>query len=242
MQTIAEITLHADSRWTILELVRTKGNRNTLARCVCNCGTEKTVQLGSLKNGNTLSCGCLKKERLTTHGQGGNGKQSPAYRSWDAMIQRCTNQKDKRYQDYGGRGITVCPEWLDFEAFYRDMGDRPAGTSIDKIDNNGNYEPDNCRWATGSEQQRNKRNNKFVQYQGKLILLAELADITGIANSTLRNRIFELGWTVEQAASTPVGESRQKCDQYSSQHSEISGLVVTPAILVNVTETATSNS
>ena len=120
------------------------------------------------------------------------------------MIQRCTNPNHNRHQDYGGRGITVCPEWFNFQAFYRDMGDRPAGTSLDKIDNNGNYEPDNCRWATRKEQSRNRRDSRFVTYEGKRIPLAELADITGIACDALRNRIFRDGWTVERAATTPA--------------------------------------
>ena len=128
-------------------------------RCLCVCGVERVVRGDSLKSGATGSCGCLRDERTsaanTTHGK----SQAPEYLIHKNMKSRCYNEKDKRYPDYGGRGITVCDRWLSsFGSFYTDMGDRPAAAlSIDRIDNDGDYEPGNCRWATSSEQNINKR-------------------------------------------------------------------------------------
>jgi len=140
--------------------------------CDCDCGNQTTVASQGLRRieGPTRSCGCLKREVIfpngrkiareanTRHGHGGRQNRTPTYRSWYAMIARCTNQNFKQFKDYGGRGITVCERWRQsFEAFLADMGDRPQGQTLDRVNGDGNYEPTNCRWATRSEQDKNRR-------------------------------------------------------------------------------------
>lgn len=123
-------------------------------KCQCSCGEVLEVLSTALASGSVQSCGCLKVDRLTTHGL----SESPEYRAWWQMKQRCYNPRNERFHRYGGRGITVCPEWIrSFEAFFADMGKRPTRDhSIDRINNDAGYAPGNCRWATRSQQQRNK--------------------------------------------------------------------------------------
>jgi hypothetical protein len=118
-------------------------------------------------------------------------RRSPEYRIWVGMKNRCLNLNCENYADYGGRGITVCERWNKFENFYADMGPRPNGTSINRIDNDGNYEPGNCHWATNKEQHRNKRSTVMIEWQGEKIALAELADRLGIKYQTLWKRYLK---------------------------------------------------
>ena len=124
-----------------------KGNATWV--CLCDCGeTTKPISSNNLRSGNTKSCGCSS----TMHGM----YDTKTYKSWANMIQRCTNSKSTWFHRYGGRGVVVCEEWLDFSNFYRDMGDRPTGLSLDRIDNDGDYTPSNCKWSTPKEQANNR--------------------------------------------------------------------------------------
>jgi hypothetical protein len=174
---------------------------------VCDCGTTKNYKAKSARQGRTSSCGCLRKEKNnnTRHGCSKHGHVTKTYATWQRMIRRCCSQKDKRWKDYGGRGISVCDRWADsFENFLKDMGEAPDGHSIDRIDNNGNYEPSNCRWATNKEQTRNKRTNVLITYQGRTQCVAAWAEEWGINRATLGDRL-KAGWSVDKAfASVPI--------------------------------------
>lgn len=157
-----DIAGHKFGKLTVLYRIENSSDRKSRWVCKCECGKESIVQGKSLRRGNTKSCGCLLVEirgkATITHGL----RRRPEYKTWCNMKQRCYNEKRKDYQYYGGRGIKICDRWLDsFENFYTDMGPRPSiDLSIDRLDVDGNYEPENCKWATCAEQLRNRRCNK----------------------------------------------------------------------------------
>jgi hypothetical protein len=167
--------------------------------CQCECGNTNTVQGGTLLNGRTLSCGCLQRETATTHGM----EHTLTYTVWAQMKARCLNSKHKSYERYGARGIEVCDRWLKFENFYADMGEKPRGRSLDRVDNNGNYEPLNCRWASNLEQNNNRSNNWRLTFQGKTLTVAQWAREVSIAPESIKSRL-KLNWSVEDTLTTPV--------------------------------------
>ncbi len=168
--------------------------------CLCSCGETKSIAASSLTHGITKSCGCSKGERiskkLTKHGEGG---KSVEYSTWRGIKARCLNPNATGYERWGGRGITVCSKWRDsFENFLSDMGRKPSKNhTIERVDNDGNYEPSNCVWATRKEQALNRRSNLVVN--GKRTTLAECANRIGISVAGLWNRIYTLGWDLQRA-------------------------------------------
>lgn len=191
---------------TALSLTRSGHPRYWLCRCIC--GVEKEIKQSHLVSGGTRSCGCKRLEAIgnavKTHGK----SKTAEYSIWCGIINRCTNPNDHRsYSRYGAKGITICERWRNsFEAFLEDMGPRPSPKhSIDRYPNHrGNYEPDNCRWATWQEQQRNRSDTSMVVMDGRPIAIADLADQVGIKRATLYRRIRLMGWSVEKAIATPV--------------------------------------
>lgn len=177
--------------------------------CRCVCGNEVIKGATDIRTKRHKSCGCKTKEILrqhrTLHGhsKGGNSRGTPTYITWHSMIQRCEYKGHKSYADYGGRGVSVCDRWHDFSHFLADMGMRPAGTTLGRIDNEGSYEPGNCRWETASQQARNRRSNTLIACNNSTRTLQEWSEITNIPRDTLSHRLRS-GWKVERALSQPV--------------------------------------
>lgn len=154
-----DLTNNKFGRLLVIERVWAGNSGQALWKCSCDCGKETNILGDNLRRGKQISCGCYLAERRTTHGATVGGKRSLEYQSWSEMRRRCSDTKTDYYEDYGGRGIAVCERWVhSFENFLEDMGKRPSRRhSIDRIYNDGDYEPSNCRWSTGSEQMMNQR-------------------------------------------------------------------------------------
>lgn len=184
--------------------LRKNGKQRSMWAVKCDCGKERIVAPSDLTLGKSQSCGCLKREmtsaRHTTHGATRGHKKSPEYRAWLGMLSRC--RYPHHFKDHAGRGITVCGAWRDFTVFRNDMGNRPSSRhSIDRIDNSKGYSPQNCRWATRREQNRNKRNNRLLTHDGKTMCLQTWSETLGIHRATLADRLRR-GWPVDRALTT----------------------------------------
>lgn len=163
--------------------------------CLCDCGNTHVAMAQSLKGGHTKSCGCLHTEIVSQKGRNArHGKtKTREHAAWVDMRRRCYSKTRPAFKNYGGRGITICQQWNSFEQFLDDMGTCPAGMELERIDVNGNYEPDNCRWATIQEQANNKRNNRIIPFGGQLMTVAEYAREIGIKYHTAYARFVIRG-------------------------------------------------
>jgi len=185
--------------------IQTEAKRDGKCRamlCLCDCGSMATVRLIRLTSGKTRSCGCLAleltKKRATKHGQTKDGKFGTTYQIWNGMVQRCTNPNVKAFPNYGGRGIKVCDRWREFSNFLADMGERPQGMTLDRVNNNGDYTLENCRWASRKTQARNSRRARLVTLNGQTLCVSEWSEITGIAQSAIIARLNR-GWSASRA-------------------------------------------
>lgn len=179
------------------------GQRKLLWLCRCDCGGETTIPAGAVTQMTTRSCGCRAGKR--THGQA----NTPVYRVWHSMLQRCNHPNDQNFPDYGGRGIRVCAEWADFERFAADMGPRPLHGMLERADVDGPYSPSNCRWASPLEQANNRRNNRRITFNGVTHTLAEWARLKGLTKGCLRNRLTQ-GWSLADALERKADGSRRR--------------------------------
>ncbi len=187
-------------------------------KCICQCGNICLVTTSNLRRGNVRSCACLQREANTTHGR----SHSAEYKTWEAMRRRCMKPKDKNFHSYGGRGITVCERWQKFEHFFTDMGEKPTPKhSIDRIDNEGPYSPDNCRWATQQEQCQNRRGNLYLTYEDRRQTITEWARESGLKIGTLFWRIHR-GWSIERSLKTPIGKVLRRSKR--EEHCVICGI------------------
>ena len=182
-----------------------KDSRAAFWLCECQCGKRITVKGSSLRSGHTKSCGCLhdelSSERTIERNSSHSMSKTRIYSIWGDMRKRCRNKHHWAFERYGGRGINVCEEWENFSAFYKWSSDNGYSDelSIDRINNDGDYCPQNCRWATKDEQANNRSNNRFVEHNGKRITVSQLSKETGIPYGTLYSRIFTYGFSVDDA-------------------------------------------
>lgn len=207
MSGFKDLTGQRFGRLTVLE--RAGGGHSVTWKCQCDCGGMAIVSSSHLTHQDTKSCGCLRKEatskQFRTHGAATHGKRSREYNIWLAMHDRCNNKNNTAFNDYGGRGITICERWENsFESFLADMGHCPKGHTIDRIDNDKGYSPGNCRWATYKQQNNNRRDNIHISFRGQTLTIPEWSERTGISAGAIRQRLKTLKWSIERALTTPA--------------------------------------
>lgn len=190
-------------RWTVLERYPRDERKRYMALCKCECGTERVVDYQQVRAGSSKSCGCLNREKSSARHKTHGLTKSPIYSVWKNMKRRCTNPDAKDFYLYGGRGISVCERWMDFNNFYADMGDIPfKSAQLDRIDSDGNYEPSNCKWSSPSEQMRNRRDNRMIEHNGEYLCLTDWESKAGFPRNMLYSRLKN-GWSFDKAINTP---------------------------------------
>ena len=218
------------NRWTVIATSDIRKNNRPAHLCRCDCGTEKVLLLSMLKNGSSKSCGCYNREQSSkkhkTHGL----TKMPIYTVWKNMLKRCLYEGSKDYYLYGARGISVCDRWLKFQNFFDDIGDVPfALAQLDRIDCDGNYEPDNCRWSTATENMRNRRGNNYITFEGETHCVTEWEEKCGMPRNMITTRL-KAGWDLFKAMNTPpkkTGIAAREGFRYAdTQHKWASSLVL----------------
>ena len=202
-----DLTGRVFGRATVLRReVRDRGSRRWLCRCAC--GKEFLTPAGELRRGRTVSCGCYRRELsaivnkrcFTIHGMCGTSE----YTTWRTMRRRCESEADRDYGNYGGKGIRVCERWMSFPNFIADMGRKPSPQhTIERNDSNGNYEPSNCRWATTTEQARNRSTNLKIEYRGRVQCLTDWCKELSLRYTSVQSRL-KAGWSPDRAFTTPI--------------------------------------
>lgn len=206
-----EIAGQRFGRLVALERIRKEknGKLKTFWVCQCDCGKKVELRIDLLNENGAKSCGCIKDEKLRERVYKHGMANTPTYTVWEGIIGRCNNPKNYQYSYYGGRGIKVCERWLDFQNFFTDMSEKPEGLTIDRIDVNGDYCPENCRWVDMKTQSNNRRNNHLIECDGVIKTLQQWSDETGIHIATIDRRL-ELGWSIHDALHTPVKTQYRK--------------------------------
>lgn len=202
-RTITDLTGEKFGMLTVVSFDHKKRTR-TYWKCVCECGNTRVVGIDHLKNGDTTDCGCYRKHipNVIKHNMSG----SRLYVIWSLMKRRCLNQNCKEYKDYGGRGIAICDEWLDAKNFLQWALDNGYSEelTLERVDNNGNYCPENCIWANKETQMNNRRNNRYITYNGETKTMTQWARDNGYTYAQIKKRIDKLGWSFERAISEPI--------------------------------------
>lgn len=227
MGNVIDLTGRKFNRWTVLECVGRTKSGGALWRCICECGTIRDVDGRTLRDGTSKSCGCYARERsvestkiaATKHGGKANGKTERLYGIWCGIKNRCLNPNSKHYHDYGGRGIKVCDEWVEDYAVFRGWAYENGFNdsvpkkyqSLDRVDNDGPYSPDNCAWHTAIQQCNNRRGNRVVEYNGERHTLAEWGRKLNIPDDTLLKRLNKYGYSVEDAFTRPMHYKSAEC-------------------------------
>lgn len=203
MSKFINLTGHKFGKLTVMEVDGLATNKTYMWKCLCECGKEIITRGTILRNGTSKSCGCGNNEGL---------HHTRIFKIWQGIKQRCTNSNYDKYDNYGGRGISICNEWLDFMVFYRWSNENGYTNklTIDRKNVNGNYEPSNCRWITNKEQQHNKRNNHIITFNNKTQTVTQWAEELGMVANTLITRILKYGWSTERALTTPVEKRTYK--------------------------------